>query len=126
MRDCISACCWRIETAGEYCDPDWCVDNRWRSFVANSIRSGHDPEKQYMNETNRIPAIVDEGAFGKILANAKRLADDSRLLIENERTYSAILLAIFANEELGTTVIGGGGGVGSESCRERWWQPGDE
>src|SRR3546814_19474377 len=59
-----------------------------------------------MNETNRIPAIVDEGAFGKILANAKRLADDSRLLIENERTYSAIMLAIFAIEELGKALIG--------------------
>src|SRR3546814_15149160 len=59
-----------------------------------------------MNETNRIPAIVDEGAFGKILANAKRLADDSRLLIENERTYSAIMLAIFAIEELGKPLNG--------------------
>jgi len=43
--------------------------------------------------------------FEKTLANAKRLAADSRLLIDNNRVFSAIMLAVFAIEELGKALI---------------------
>lgn len=38
-------------------------------------------------------------------ANAKRLSDDARLLAENGREYSALMLAIFAIEEFGKGLI---------------------
>lgn len=59
-----------------------------------------------MAESDGIPASADQETFNKILANARRLADDCRLLIKNDRAYSAIMLAIFAIEELGKALIG--------------------
>lgn len=51
------------------------------------------------------PTDDDIAHFDKTVANAKRLAADSRLLIENDRAYSAIMLAVFAIEELGKALI---------------------
>lgn len=59
-----------------------------------------------MNESDGISATNGGEKFNKTLANARRLARDSRLLIANDRKYSAIMLAIFAIEELGKALIG--------------------
>ncbi|WP_260580697.1 AbiV family abortive infection protein [Sphingopyxis sp. PET50] len=56
------------------------------------------------NSLNK-PSEDDIAEFSKIVANAQRLGADSRLLIESDRAFSAIMLAIFAIEELGKALI---------------------
>lgn len=49
--------------------------------------------------------MTDEEHFDLTLANAERLLLDSLLLNSNERARSAIILAVFAIEELGKALI---------------------
>lgn len=51
------------------------------------------------------PSQEEVAHFNKIVANAKRLAVDSQLLIDADRAQSAIMLSIFAIEELGKALI---------------------
>lgn len=51
------------------------------------------------------PTDLDKSYFGKTIENVERLVRDAELLIEHERDRSAIMLGIFAIEEMGKALI---------------------